>query len=824
MKSRQSLLLISVVVFFTLTAVAFPCSSWGANNAYSWSIYNRFFTHYIAADTTPKKGEAGELLKEISSDAAKKAADNILKKKGINYEIPKEAKDKKFFEKILSLFKFRKNSQKKEEDRIVGVLNKLKIRDTIVEATASLQKEITGLINELSDREKADFDSLLAIIGKLRSDTSYRSDFRDFINAINQRLDGDTSKSPPPFISGSFVTDKDILDATGNFIPLLEQRNQEAAKLKAKREALSALGKLRTRSSDTVHISSEDKKSIKIYKLGVKTRAEVIGLHNYTLNNDIDAYKYDYLNTIVYQSLYINEKTGSFKSLNGWDTAAIVTRAKARNLKVMFTVAAGDGNNIHKVLTDPKLQAHLVNSILIGLEMRKADGVNIDFKDLLSADGDLFTDFIKRLHETLQKSNPLYQILITVPSYNKSEIFDIKALEAFVDRFLIDFTHTPSSMGALAPLNGPSVYTMENSIAYYTSSMEVPLNKVIVTVPYSGIRWPVRNKKLSTTPLSLMTYSQIRDTYKNVSVNYDKESGNAIIDALENKYRTVRVIYDDQNSLEKKYDFILENGLRGVALNALAYDSGYGELWDALAYKFAMIDSTLIKDSLIAGTPSLNLSWLDKIQRRLSLYWYIVNNPCKVCFDDIKDPAYAVKLNKYLTELKIDSLITAENKKLSPEEQYKSRFEYINYELTNILFTTTIVLFVLCLLICGFYIYQIKVNSTEWKLKKKVQLAMAASIIVFVISLFSYLFCDDTIPIFGSAPAVGKNMHFITADQSTTYPTTVTYTGSCDTEINDTCINMPLYTLMAIIMAGIFIGFLITRYIILLFIKRDDIP
>ncbi len=824
MKSRQSLLLLSVVVFFTLTAVAFPCSSWGADNAYGLGTHNRFFTHYIAADTTPKKGEAGELLKEISSDAAKKAADNILKKKGINYEIPKEAKDKKFFEKILSLFKFRKNSQKKEEDRIVGVLNKLKIRDTIVEATASLQKEITGLINELSDREKADFDSLLAIIGKLRSDTSYRSDFRDFINAINQRLDGDTSKSPPPFISGSFVTDKDILDATGNFIPLLEQRNLEANKLKAKREALSALGKLRTRASDTVHISSEDKKSIKIYKLGVKTRAEVIGLHNYTLNNNIDAYKYEYLNTIVYQSLYINEKTGSFKSLNGWDTAAIVTRAKAKNLKVMYTVAAGDGNTIHKVLTDPKLQAHLVNSILVGLEMRKADGVNIDFKDLELLDRNLFTDFIERLHETLQKSNPLYQILITVPAYNKADIFDIKSLEAFTDRFLIDFTSIPSSMGALAPLNGPSVYTMENSIAYYTSSMEVPLNKIIVTVPYSGIRWPVRNKKLSTTPLSLMTYSQIRDTYKNVPVNYDKESGNAIIDALENKYRTVRVIYDDQNSLEKKYDFILENGLRGVALNALAYDSGYGELWDALAYKFAMIDSTLIKDSLIAGIPELNLSWLDKIQRRLSLYWYIVNNPCKVCFDDIKDPAYAATLNKYLIELKIDSLITAENKKLPPEEQYKSRFEYINYELTNILFTTTIVLFILCLLICGFYIYQIKVNSTEWKLKKKVQLAMVASIIVFVVFLFSYLFCDDTIPIFGSAPAVGKNMHIITTDLTNIDDSTAVYKGTCDTEINDTCINMPLYTLMAIILAGIFIGFLITRYIILLFIKRDDIP
>lgn len=823
MKSRQSLLFLSVAFFFVLVAGANPYSPKGKMALCILGYDNTAHSFYLQSDTTPKKENATiDIIKESGTDAAKKISENILKQKGIDFQLPKEdPKKKKLLEKIASLFKFRKNSQKKEEDRITGVINKLKIRDTIVEATASLQKEITRLISDLSEKEKADFDSLLSIIAKLRSDTSYRNDFRNFINTINEKIDGDTSKSPPPFISGSFVTDKDILDATGNFIPLLEQKNQEAAKAKAKREALAALSRLTVRNSDTCHVLSEDKKSIKVYKLSVRTKAEVIGLHNYTLNNDIEEYKYNYLNTLIYQSLFINESNGSFKSLNGWDTAEVISRAKAKNLKVMFTASVGSRLATSFILRDPKVQIQIANNIVAAIKMRQADGVNISFTHCSPSESEQFTDFIERLHAILQESNSSYQLLITVPAYNQSEIFDIKSLNGFADRFLIDFTSTPSSAGALAPLSGPSDYTIENSIAYYTSTMDVPVNKIVTILPYSGIRWQVRQKKLST-QLSLMTYQEIRNTYKNIPVYYDTESGNAVIDALENKNRTVRVIYDDQNSLEKKYDYVLESGLRGIAINALAYDKGYGELWDMLAYKFAIIDSSFVSDSLIAVPVNLQLSWLEKIQRRLSLYWYIVNNPCKVCFDDTQDPKYGATLNRYLQELKIDSLIDAENRLLPPAERYKSRFEYINYELTNLLIASSIILFILLLLATGFYIYQIKVNSTEWKWKKKMEIVLLGITIVFVISFFSYLFCDDTIPLFGSAPAVGTNRHEVVTN--TTANTTATYSSVCDTDTNDTCINMPLYTLMGIILAGMLAGFAITRYLILPLIKRDDIP
>ena len=827
MRSHQSLLLLSVAIFFVFATGPKTYSYKGMGNTHASSGYNIPEGFYFQKDTTPKKKAAElDVLKEANIEAAKKIADSKLKE--LDFPLPKKVPEKKkIFEKILALFQFRKKSQKKEEDRIAKVIDQLQIKDTIVNRTAALQKEITSLINDLSDKEKADFDTLLSAIEKLRSDTSYRNEFRDFINNVTERLNGDTSKSPPPFISGSFVTDKDILDATGNFVPLLEQKKNEAAKEKIKRETLAKLSLIARRNSDTCHVMAEDKKSFKIYKLNTRTKAEVIGFHNYTLNNNgIDEYKYNYLNTLIYQSLFVNEKTGDFKSRNGWDTAEVINQAKAKNLKIMFTVSVSNPEAIADILAERKIQSRLISNIISAIKFKKADGVNIQFANLRPSEKNDFTDFIENLHRNLQETNPTYQLLITVPAYNKEGAYDIKSLDNFADRFLIDFTSTPATSGALAPLGGPGEFTMQNSVAYYTSAMEVPVNKIITILPYYGIRWQVKNKKLST-QLSLMPYHEIRNTYKNNTVYYDTESGNAVIDALENKYRTVRVVYDDQNSLEKKYDYVLESGLRGIAVNALGYDSSYGELWDALAYKFTTIDSVFQRDSIIASSIKPFLTWREKAIRKLALYWYIVNNPCKVCFSDsdTSRKGYSDTLNLYLQELKIDSLIIAKNKLLPINERYKSRFEYVNYELTQLLVLISILFFILLVLAAVFYVYQIKVKSAEWKWKSKMELVLIAITILFVGALFSYLFCDDTIPFFGSSHAVDlKGQHnevnqtFIGANA---VPASV-----CDTHESGDCINMPLYTLMGIIVAGMVVGFLITRYLILplTMTKRRDIP
>lgn len=828
MKSRQSFLFVSAALYLLLAVGNIAYSHSGMTSDWFIGRHEDAFFLQQQSDTVPKKTgtaaealkEAGEKVKEAAKEAGgeagKKIAGDALKKVAPKAELPKGAPkvDGNLFKKVANFFKFRKNSRLKEKDRILGVFESLGINDSI----AATSENIKLLIDELSVRENQHFDTLLAIISAIK----IAAEKEDPAPAFTEAKKEDPLHPEPS--ESKVVTDKDIEDLTNKLLPLITEKVNEDKSGKEKREALSALRKLRL-GAGVVNYSKDSAKGIvKRFTLSVKNKAEVIGMHNYTMNNDYTGYKFGYLNTLLYQSLFLNGKTGNIKELNGWDSAQVVSDAQAEGCKVMFTVSMNQPASISSFLSSTVAQKKFTDNALYLLKLRKANGVNIQFDNLPAYESEKFSAFIKFFSDVLKIEDTGYKVMITLPAYDKEQSYDLLTLSESVFKFIVDFSNLPPvGNGALAPLKGRNDYTIETAVSRYLNT-DIPADKLIITIPYTGTRWQLAKGDTKGRFIQLLTYSEIRQRY-NWPVYYDDESANAIMDSVNERGVTIRrIIFDDDNSLEKKYDFILQNGLGGVSIDALGYDKGYSELWDMLAYKFAIIDTSFLSDSLIAAPLNIQLSWLDKVKRKLSLYWYIVNNPCKVCFDDIQDPKYAATLNLYLQELKIDSLINAENKKLPPAERYKSRFEYINYELTNLLILSSIILFVLLLLATGFYIYQIKVNSTAWKWKKKMELVLLGITIIFVISFFSYLFCDDTIPLFGSAPAVGTNRYETTNTQALGTGANSAYAVVCDTDTNDTCINMPLYTLMGIILAGMLAGFAITRYLILPLIKRDDIP
>lgn len=828
MKSRQSFLFLSVAIYFILAigTKAFSSNGIAFGTGIAFNTSEAFFHLQQNTDTVPKKessavdalkeagGKVKDAAKEAGSEAGKKIAGDAVKKLAPKVELPKKAPkvDGNLFKKVANFFKFRKNSRLKEKDRILGVFESLGINDSI----AASAENIKLLLDELSLRENQHFDTLLAIINSIKIAAEKEDPPLPTPDAKKE-----DPLNPEPSDS-KVVTDKDIEDLTNKLLPLIADKVNEDKSGKEKREALSALRKLRLGTGVVNYVADTAKGIIKRFTLSVKNKADVIGMHNYTMNDDYIGYKFGYLNTLLYQSLFLNGKTGNIKELNGWDSAKVISDAQGEGCKVMFTVSMNQPASISQFLSNSVAQKKFVENAIYLLKLRNGNGVNIQFDNLPGYDSEKFSAFIKFFADALKIRDTGYKVMVTLPVYDKSQAFDMLALSESVYKFLIDFSNLPPlGNGALAPLSGRNDYTIETAVSRYLNT-DVPAEKLIITIPYTGTRWQLAKGETKGRFIQLLTYSEIRKRY-NWPIYYEEESANAFMDSVNDKGVIIRrIIFDDDNSLEKKYDFILQNGLGGVSIDALGYDKGYGELWDMLAYKFAIIDTSFLSDSIIATPTNVQLSWLDKIERKLALYWYIVNNPCKVCFDDIKDTGYATKLNLYLQELKIDSLIAAENKKLPSAERYKSRFEYINYELTRLLVIVSAALFILLLLATGFYIYQIKVNSAAWKWKKKMELVLLGITVVFVLSFFSYLFCDDTIPLFGSAPAVGTNRHDVANTAANT--ATATYTSVCDTDTNDTCINMPLYTLMGIILAGMLAGFAITRYLILPLIKRDDIP
>jgi hypothetical protein len=89
-----------------------------------------------------------------------------------------------------------------------------------------------------------------------------------------------------------------------------------------------------------------------------------------------------------------------------------------------------------------------------------------------------------------------------------------------------------------------------------------------------------------------------------------------------NRYR--QVWYEDEKSLSKKYDWIIEKKIGGVGIWALGYDNGYTELWKLLADKFSRKEVPVlpVKLASLSGT-SPKMSF----KRFLSIVMRLITNP-----------------------------------------------------------------------------------------------------------------------------------------------------------------------------------------------------
>ncbi len=745
-------------------------------------------------------------------------------------EVPKA--NANLFKKIADAFKFRKNSETKEKKRVVAIFESLGISDSIAASAENIQL----LIDELSIRENQHYDSLLAIITEIRNRKP------DLITIPAEPVV--TKAKDEPVITeepseSKAVTDKDIEDLTNKLLPLITEKANEAKNSKEKRVTLSAIRKIKANgSSDVLKFVDSAKGIVKRFTLRVKNRAEVYGIHNYIRNGVYDDYKFSLLTTLLYNSVFINGKTGNIKDLNGWDTASVITAAQRAGCAVVITARIQQGSSTTEFLASHKSQKAFVDNMIYLLRSRNAKGVNIQFDGVNADNEPSFTIFVKFLSQVLKIQDSSYKVLLTIPAYENTNGYNLKRIDPYVDRYLLNFTAINARvMGPMAPLQG-NKYSMEMILSRFLNE-EIAPAKLVPSVSYAGTKWAVTPGSKNGRFIQALTYSEIRRRYE-WPVYYDDESASAVMDSLNSIQAPVSTIYfDDETSLEKKYDYILENGLGGVTIDALGYDRGYGDLWDALSYKFSIVDTVYLKDSIMGKPVNTDLTMFEKASRWLTLFGYVLNNPCEVCFENIPDTAYSRVINRSLQELRIDSLIIAENQTRTMDKKYRSKFEYVNHVLSGLLGFVTLLILVITLIGLGIYLYNLRSESEEWKWKKKAEIALIGLCVVLVLSSFTFLFTSDVIPMFGATPkktakvekmGFSKDVTMAMANAGKPVADTASVVISdvdisfCTIDPNDDCINMPFPTLMAIILVGMLIGVLITRYLIMPLLRRNDIP
>jgi spore germination protein YaaH len=802
---------------------------------------------------TKNKQPASSFSKTIVSDS--NTGDDTIPRPKLNSFIKKPPdsvpKQSNFIDKILAAFKFRKNAQANERIRVKALLDTLRIDTNLVLTMQNIWK-LDSALSKSNRYLEARGKDIRVINDSLKN---YNSD-------LNGRIKELTEKLNPRAKEANYDINVELAKVARKMQSIISYNSQDEA-LRAKMIRIAFIDSIRKISNDTQELKKTDtgagteNKVYKIkYKMRVKNRAEVYGIYDITTLNDFNTERLNQLDYLLLNSIPVN-----VDNINKIDQAAekiltaedYITEATKKGCQIglTFTINPSDTITLNRLLNNSSKQNLFIRNALLLLSYLHAGAVNIAIDTFPAALEKEFVTFIKKLSNILQVQVPAIKLLITLPANQRDQGLIIKLLDKYTDRFVIDFSrnYNKDLPGPTAPLSGEQPSTIESTVSWY-KSQQIPAEKIVLELPYKGTTWAFSKSFVSSFG-GYFGYADIRKNFEayydhyfkhynpdstiammDLILNEDMSPARIIIDsgAMKDTLPIIRIYYDDEVTLGKKYQYVLDNKLKGVALNSLGDDNGYSDLWDEMTYRFA--DSSMFmlrKDTNDIPTANPNLNFLQKCSRYFTLFNFIQNNPCAVCFENVKekDSAEYMHIKQCMIDLHIHEKMLAENKIriANGENPFRSHFEYVKYLLENLLKWTTLVIFLLLLIMAAFYIIKTKNQGDTWAWKKKVGWICVVLCVLTVINLFSYLFCSDKMPFFGTAPSnsLGFSKDVLTqlgakddaSDVEDTY---------CNADPSQTCFDMPLPVLLLVILVGLFIGYLITRLLIVPIIKRRDIP
>ena len=259
---------------------------------------------------------------------------------------------------------------------------------------------------------------------------------------------------------------------------------------------------------------------------------------------------------------------------------------------------------IHNVVQNPETVNILIDNLLVTMQQKGYQGVDIDFEYILAEDRDAFTEFVRQVAERMRE-NGYHTSVALAPKTSADqqgllyEGKDYRALGEAADHVLLmtyEWGYTYGPPMAVAPLN-----QVRRVVEYAVT--EIPVEKIDLGIPNYGYDWPlpfVRGETKATSigniqavriaieqgvPIQFdnlaqspfFTYRQVEQVQENASAGnlaedtQTQESGETAngpdtfggneIDITVNAYVEHEVWFEDVRSLQGKFDLIREFGL-----------------------------------------------------------------------------------------------------------------------------------------------------------------------------------------------------------------------------------------------------------------------
>lgn len=667
----------------------------------SWIISFVMFLFLFPADAR-EVHIAGDV--SVYQDAPK--LPKIPKAPKIPKKLPADsAVNTKLIKRILKMFQFTKNARAKERVRIISIIDQILADSLVVTA-----RDIQMLNEELSKRENQHFDSLMAMLNAL---ASHQQQLDSIVTTVSEKTEEPATGPAVPPVPGS-----DINALVDKMMPILQKKSDEEAAEKNMQEKLKVVRSLYGRSQVVDTLILPDSMGVR-YQVHLTQKAWVGGIQPYWMEDKAISYNYNALSSFDFMGYVFDGNTGTISAAFQESQVKSPREARQAGCPLQLVFFDSKAANITALLEHRDAQLLFADSLARLMARTRATGVTFYFQAMPAHQQKAFTSFITLVSAFLKTFDKNYLVNVVIPAYDRYANYNLHELSGYVDYFLIDFTQAAGSIAApLSPLNGNPLRSITGAVARYLQA-DIPSSRFVLLLSYYGAVWEKGTNGAADVFSRYVSYSDIRAQYpSDTSALFDETASTPFIEVKNKSGEVIEEIwYDDAASLSAKYDYVLSNGLGGVAIWTLGADNNYGELWDALVNKFMVTDTVRLDTVPLKPIPPVKLTFWQSVQKELKTYVQLFRDPC------------SVKLDSYVGD---------------------TYFKYIS-------------LFFLVLSIAAgvFFVYMVRREGQDWKYRKLLLMILILLILLLVLSTFMTFFLNKELPFLGITEAQGEVCHSV---------------------------------------------------------------
>jgi len=311
---------------------------------------------------------------------------------------------------------------------------------------------------------------------------------------------------------------------------------------------------------------------------------EIMGWNPYWMGTSYYDFNYNLLSEVSYFSYEVNPNTGNYDDIHYWKTTELLDYAHASGTRVSLTATLFDDHEIF--FANPESVQTLIDSLISLVQLRDADGVNIDFESVPSSESENLTNFMISLSQQFHDAIPGSTVSIALPAVDWGNKFDVEAMNEYVDIFIIMgyeyYWSGSSNAGPGSPLSSGDIwygYNTTTSILDYLNRGASP-EKLYLGLPYYSRNYATASNSIpseNTGTGSAVIYKTIIEEYSDYDKIWDDNSQTSCY-IYETAGSWNQCWHNGEDELFEKCNSVNVLDIGGVGIWALGYDGSYNAL------------------------------------------------------------------------------------------------------------------------------------------------------------------------------------------------------------------------------------------------------